>query len=283
MARLTSAERAKLPDRAFAYVDPQGKRKLPIHDESHVRNALARFDQVHFASPAARERARTRLLQAAKKHGIVPIGFITSELRREDQGSSQPDNLPDGTVALLFTDIEGSTPLLRELGNEYEPVLGAVRDTIAGSVEAAGGALVEVRADETFSVFTDPVACVKCAIAVQREMGDEFAARNVRVRIGIHTGSVRLTSNGYIGLAVHKAARVSAAAHGAQIVVSSETKNAVGDVEGSSFGFRSLGLHHLAGLPRRHRLYQIEADGLEADFAALRTNARGERSGGSGI
>jgi class 3 adenylate cyclase len=83
MAKLKDSERAKLPDSAFAYIDSRGRRLLPIHDEAHVRNALARFGQVAFENDAARERARKRLLNAAKKYGIVPVGFITGQLRSE--------------------------------------------------------------------------------------------------------------------------------------------------------------------------------------------------------
>jgi len=83
MAKLSDRERAKLPDSAFAYVDSRGERKLPIHDEAHVRNALARFGRVRFEDDAARERARKRLLNAAKKYGIVPVGFITGQLQTE--------------------------------------------------------------------------------------------------------------------------------------------------------------------------------------------------------
>ena len=98
-------ERAKLPDRAFAYVDASGKRRLPIHDEAHVRNALARFSQVRFESDDARDGARHRLLAAAKKHGIMPVGFVTSQLLAQRSGP----RLPTGTVTFLLTDIEGST------------------------------------------------------------------------------------------------------------------------------------------------------------------------------
>ena len=83
MARLKPRKRAGLPDRAFAYVDSRGRRRLPIHDKAHVRNALARFNQVGFESDEARERARTRLLHAAKKYSIVPVGFITGQLESE--------------------------------------------------------------------------------------------------------------------------------------------------------------------------------------------------------
>ena len=82
MAELTKKERAGLPDRAFAYVDSQGHRRVPIHDEAHVRNALARFDRVAFEDDAAEERARRRLLNAAKKYRIVPVGFVTGQVRK---------------------------------------------------------------------------------------------------------------------------------------------------------------------------------------------------------
>src|SRR5215510_13146785 len=83
MTYLGAKKRAQLPKTAFAYVDSKGRKRLPIHDESHVRNALARFNQVAFEDETARERARKRLLVAAKKYGIVPIGFMTGQLRSQ--------------------------------------------------------------------------------------------------------------------------------------------------------------------------------------------------------
>src|SRR5438445_10514388 len=83
MARLKTGKRARLPDSAFAYVDSRGRRRLPVHDKAHVRNAPGRFNHVAFGDDAARERARKRLLNAAKKYRIVPVGFITGELRSE--------------------------------------------------------------------------------------------------------------------------------------------------------------------------------------------------------
>src|SRR4051794_6614130 len=109
MPALSARERALLPDSAFAYIDSTGKRRLPINDASHVRNALSRFGQVQFEDEAARDRARSRLLRAAKRHGIMPIGFISSQLRQQSQ------ELPTGDVTFLLTDIEGSTGLLAEL------------------------------------------------------------------------------------------------------------------------------------------------------------------------
>jgi len=83
VSRLKPRKRARLPDRAFAYIDSRGRRRLPIHDKAHVRNALARFNQVAFEDDASRERARKRLLNAAKRYRIVPVGFITGLLQSE--------------------------------------------------------------------------------------------------------------------------------------------------------------------------------------------------------
>ena len=113
MVRLGSTDRARLPDRAFAYIDSQGRRRLPIHDASHVRNALARFNQVRFEDDAARDRARTRLLVAAKRFRIVPVGFISNELRSErehGQRTEEPVPLPSGFVTMLLTDIDDFVP-----------------------------------------------------------------------------------------------------------------------------------------------------------------------------
>src|SRR5512133_3923991 len=105
MPPLTAKERAQLPDRAFAYIDSRGQRRLPIHDAAHVRNALARFSQVVFEDEGARDRARTRLLMAAKKHGIMPVGFVSAQLQPKRK-------LPHGQVTFLMCDLEGSTELL---------------------------------------------------------------------------------------------------------------------------------------------------------------------------
>ena len=101
MPPLGAKERAKLPDSAFAYIDSHGKRRLPIHDAAHVRNALARFSQVAFEDEGARDKARTRLLRAAKKHDIVPIGSLVGAvllgglggplIRSQDAGDTTPN------------------------------------------------------------------------------------------------------------------------------------------------------------------------------------------------
>jgi class 3 adenylate cyclase len=282
VARLSARERAKLPDSAFAYIDSRGKRMLPIHDEAHVRNALARFDRVAFDDDAARERARTRLLNAAKRYNIVPVGFITGQLRTERKLALETERpgeawgarvagLPAGLVTIVLTDIEGSTRLLTHLGDRYETVLDAVRGVIRAAVVHAGGKEVEVRADEFFAVFEQAGPAIETAVAVQRGLAgrswpDELA---VRVRIGIHSGLITLTDGGYIGLSVHTAARVCTAGHGGQIVISEETRVAI-DPPLAGVTFRSLGTHALAGLPDPVLLHQVEAEGLLAEFPPLR-------------
>src|SRR6478735_3635045 len=132
MARLSAAERLKLPDRAFAYVDSHGARRLPIIDAAHVRNALARFDQVQFEDDDARDEARIRLLRAARKFRIVPVGFVNNQLRSEralGEGRNADEvAMPTGFVTMLMSDIERSTALLERLGDRYGDLLGVVRE-----------------------------------------------------------------------------------------------------------------------------------------------------------
>jgi class 3 adenylate cyclase len=273
MAKLSAAERAKLPDRAFAYIDSKGRRRLPIHDEAHVRNALARFERVAFEDDAARERARKRLLTAAKKYRIVPIGFITGQLRSE-RSSRTPDfsTYPSGSVTFLMTDIEGSTLLVRRLGDRYSAVLKDVRDTIRNAVRRSGGRQVDAHGDEYFSVFERPVPAVEAAVAIQRALGERTwpGDCDVRVRAGIHSGRPTLTESGYVGLSVHTVARICAVGHGGQIVVCERTKAAVAGSMPPGVRLRSLGRHRMEGLAQRERLFQVHAKGLLTSFAPLR-------------
>src|SRR5213593_3515371 len=163
MPRLGAKERAQLPDSAFAYIDARGRRRLPIHDASHVRNALARFSQVVFEDEEARDRARSRLLRAAKKHGIMPIGFISAQLDAKRK-------FPKGQVTFLLTDIEGSTELLARLDDQYAPLLADVRRLVRAAVRSAGGREVDARADELFAVFERAPAALEAALAIQRAM-----------------------------------------------------------------------------------------------------------------
>lgn len=388
MGKLDSSKRARLPDSAFAYVDSHGRRRLPINDEAHVRNALARFNQVRFESDAARERARARLLKAAKKYGIVPVGFITGQLASERRhattgrlvielgragapgeleerlrtvlrdstlrvlhwsdaagayvdGAGKPvplpaegdarvvtylerhgrpttalvhdpavlDDadltesvlaavrfvvqaerrhgevqatatdaaaLPSGFVTILMTDIESSTGLLHRLGDRYRDLLSDVRAIQRDAVARAGGREIDARGDEFFAVFERAGDAVRAAAALQRTMQERTwpDQLQVRVRVGLHTGRPTLTDVGYIGLAVHTAARVCSAAHGGQIVISGETRAAVRDAPPEGVAYRSLGRHKLHGLPEPEALFQVRAQGLLDRFPRPRTGRR---------
>ncbi len=274
MAKLDSSKRARLPDSAFAYIDSRGRRRLPINDEAHVRNALARFSQVVFEDDAARERARTRLLNAAKKFGIVPVGFITGQLQSErhygrvQATATDAGALPTGFVTFLMSDIEGSTTLLHRLGNRYSRLLNDVRGVLRDAVVGAGGVVVDARGDDFFAVFERAVDAIEAAAALQLALAERVWADGleVRVRVGIHSGRPTLTDVGYIGIAVHTTARVCSAAHGGQIIISGETMSAVGGAVPIGVRCRDLGRHRLAGLAHAEALYQVEADGLLADF-----------------
>jgi class 3 adenylate cyclase len=270
-----------LPDSAFAYIDSQGQRRLPIHDASHVRNALSRFEQVAFEDEAARERSRQRLLRAAKKYGIVPLGFFDGQLRKErlqteiTARARDIASLPRGTVTFLLTDIEGSTALLQQLGDGYAAVLRDTRALIRKSVRDAGGHEVDARADEFFAAFREGTKALEAAVAIQRSLRkrDWPDGIEVCVRIGIHTGRTTLTETGYVGIAVHTAARICSAGHGGQILLSSAARDLLAADLVDGITFRSLGRYALAGLTEPEALFQVHAVDLRVRFPRLRTTA----------
>lgn len=281
MPPLDASARARLPASAFAYIDAKGRRRLPIHDASHVRNALSRFDQTVFEDDAARERARLRLLAAAKRHGIVPIGFFDGQLRKERlrvKAGTEMAKLPRGTVTFLMTDVEGSTRLVRALGDRYAAVLRDVRSLIRSAVRATDGHEIDARGDELFAVFRHPARALAAAVGIQRSVRDREWPddEDVCVRIGIHTGRTTLTDSGYVGIAVHATARVCSAGHGGQILVSAATRAALGPAEADGVALRTVGRYALAGLPEPEDLFQVTAGDLRLRFPKLRaTRVRG--------
>jgi class 3 adenylate cyclase len=273
MARLKASDRSRLPDSAFAYVDSKGRRRLPINDEAHVRNALARFERVAFEDDVARERARKRLLVAAKRHGIVPVGFITGQLRTERRRATGVDALPTGVVTFLLADIEGSTQLVDRLGDRYAGVLEDVRTLVRRAVRAGGGVEVDARADEYFAVFASAPAALEAAVRAQRSLGTHRWPAQVecRVRIGLHTGRPTRTDTGYIGVPVHAAARVCFAAHGGQVLLSGQARSALAGSMPDGVTLRRAGRHRMAGLSSPVSLHQVLAEGLDDGFPAPRT------------
>ena len=181
------------------------------------------------------------------------------------------NDLPSGTATFLFTDIEGSTRLLAGLGPEYEAVLSRHFALLRGTLEAHHGVEVNTEGDALFAVFADPTDAVEATADMQRALVAEKWPEPVRVRMGIHTGEANLTGRDYIGMDVNRAARVTDAAHGGQVLLSEATHALVKDHLPPELRLRDLGTHRLKDLPGQQRLYQLVIDGLSAEFPPPRS------------
>jgi YVTN family beta-propeller protein len=181
--------------------------------------------------------------------------------------------LPSGTVTFLFTDIEGSTQLERQLRERYGEVLGEHRSIVRAAFAAHGGHEIDTQGDSFFYVFPRAKAAVDGAVEAQRALSAHEWPEDgdVRVRMGINTGEASLEDGRYVGFAVHRAARISAAGHGGQILLSSSTRDVVEADLGAGLTVRDLGVRRFKDLPRPERVYQLVAEGLPSQFAPLKT------------
>jgi DNA-binding NarL/FixJ family response regulator/class 3 adenylate cyclase len=175
--------------------------------------------------------------------------------------------LPTGEITMLFADVEGSTALQETSAADYARALGDVRRLLREQVLARSGLEVDAIGDEVFAVFRDATAGVRAAVDAQRALGthDWPFQRGVRVRIGLHTGTPQFGEEGYTGIDVVRAARITDAGHGGQILVSAATRAALVDVE-----THGLGTYRLTGLSAPEELHQVRAVGLPRDFPPLR-------------
>jgi predicted ATPase/class 3 adenylate cyclase/tetratricopeptide (TPR) repeat protein len=169
--------------------------------------------------------------------------------------------LPSGVVTFLFTDIEGSTRLLHELGDAYAAALQEHRRILREAFETHGGVEVDTQGDAFFVAFARASDAVAAAAAAQRGL----AEGPIAVRMGLHSGEPQLTDEGYVGLDVHKGARIAAVGYGGQVLLS-EATHALVDVRA-----RDLGPHRLKDLTSPERIFQLEIDGLRSDFPLLKT------------
>jgi predicted ATPase len=177
-------------------------------------------------------------------------------------------DLPTGVVTLLFTDVEGSTRLLRELGDDYAEALHEHRRRLRAAFADYDGIEVDTQGDAFFVAFAGASNAVAAAADGQRVLADG----PIRVRMGLHTGEPRLTDEGYVGLDVHKGARIAAVGHGGQVLLSQTTRSLVdADV-------RDLGVHRLKDLSAPERIYQLEIEGLLCDFPLLKTIEAGMKN-----
>ena len=167
--------------------------------------------------------------------------------------------LPSGTVTLLFTDIEGSTQLLKRLGDTYGEVLAEHQRIVRQAAAARGGREIDTQGDSFFFAFPRANAALGAAVVVQRMLAahDWPEGGEVRVRIGLHTGEPVVGEERYLGIGVHRAARIGAIGHGGQVLLSNATRELVEDDVGG-VSVRELGSYRLKDIDRPERLFQLD-------------------------
>jgi predicted ATPase/class 3 adenylate cyclase len=191
---------------------------------------------------------------------------------------ADPRGLPTGTLTFFFTDIEGSTKLVRELGaDRFGDVLDLHGRILRAAVREHGGQEVRTEGDSFFCVFVKPSGAVAAAAAAQRALASTPFPHDavVRVRMGLHTGEGALATSDsgadYVGFEVHRAARIASSGHGGQVLLSETTRTLVQDALPSGVALRDLGEHRFKDLTRPERVFQLVIDGLSADFPRLRS------------
>jgi len=181
--------------------------------------------------------------------------------------------LPTGTVTFLFTDLEGSTRLWEQLPDAMRGALARHDEILRDAVEKRGGVVVKTTGDGLHAAFATAQDAIAAAVEAQRSLGEEpwELPDPLRVRMGVHTGEADLREGDYYGTTVNRAARVSAVAHGGQIVVSHATEELVRDHLPGEVALEDLGEHHLRDLARPERVFEVRASGLAAGFPPLRS------------
>ncbi len=183
------------------------------------------------------------------------------------------DNLPTGIIAFLFTDVEGSTRLVEALGEDWVGVLGRHSSILNRAIGEHQGHPIKTEGDSVFAVFSEASNAVGAAVDAQIGLAAEKwpDGHPVRVRMGIHTGEAALVGADYIGLEVHRASRISDAAHGGQIVISEPTAALAESGLPHGTRLRDLGKHRLKDLSDAEALFQVLVEGLDQEFPDLRT------------
>jgi predicted ATPase/class 3 adenylate cyclase len=182
-------------------------------------------------------------------------------------------DLPTGTVTFLFSDIEGSTRLVQRLGEQYGEVLDRHAQILRQAIMTGGGIEVGTEGDSFFATFPRPAGAVTTAVSAQRALATSSWSQGypVRVRMGLHTGQGVLGGDNYIGLDIHVAARIAAAGHGGQVLISEATQALVLHSLPEGVSLRDLGRHRLKDIEHPEHLYDLVIEGLPAEFPAIRT------------
>lgn len=181
--------------------------------------------------------------------------------------------LPTGTVTFLFTDIEGSTRLLQKVGNQFAEILKDHSEIMRAAISASSGVEVGTAGDSFFAAFAEPGDGLRAAVRAQRDLAAHRWSHGepVRVRMGLHTGWGELGGDGYVGIDVHRAARIADAAHGGQVLISDVTARLLEPALPLGVRVRPLGEHRLKDLANPERLHQLEIEGLPKDFPPPRS------------
>jgi predicted ATPase/class 3 adenylate cyclase len=181
--------------------------------------------------------------------------------------------LPKGTITMLFSDIEGSTALLHRLGERYGEALSAQRALIRAAIAVWHGREMGTEGDSFYVVFESAANAVCCCLAAQQALAghDWPDGAAVRVRMGLHSGEPTRHEDGYIGMDVHRAARIAATAHGGQVVLSDPTRLLAANHMPAGVSVRDLGLHRLKDIGEPEHIYQLAGLGLREDFPPLKS------------
>jgi class 3 adenylate cyclase/tetratricopeptide (TPR) repeat protein len=181
--------------------------------------------------------------------------------------------LPAGTITMLFSDIEGSTTLLARLGDRYGEALSAQRALMRAAFVRRGGQEMGTEGDSFFVVFASAADALHCCVAAQRALADHDwpGGVAVRVRMGLHSGEPVRHEDGYVGMEVHRAARIAAAAHGGQVVLSEATRQLVASRLPAGVSVKDLGFHRLKDIAAPERIYQLVVPGLPERFPPLKS------------
>lgn len=245
---------------------------LPSVVDQVVLKALAKDPAQRFASVQAFALALEEISKedaSGQTHPVLASAYPTEARHR----ATSRYQLPMGTVTLLFTDIEGSTHLLQQLSERYAHVLTECRHLLRAAFQRWRGHEIDTQGDAFFVAFARASDAIASAVEAQRALASHSWPEGlaVRVRMGLHTGEPSLTSEGYVGLDVHRTARIMSAGHGGQVLLSQTTCNLVEHDLADDVSLRDLGEHRLKDLGRPRHLFQLVISGLPADFPPLKT------------
>jgi predicted ATPase/DNA-binding SARP family transcriptional activator len=247
-------------------------REHPLRERfrAQLMLALYRSGRQADALEACRD-ARRALVEELGIEPTAALKHLETAILRQDSSLDAPSGrpLPTGTVTLLFTDIEGSTRLLQAVGDGYRELLEEHAAQLRHAFATHRGHEIDMQGDAFLVAFSEAKEAVRAAIDAQRALAAHSwpQGTDMRVRIGIHTGVPIVADRRYVGLDVHRGARICEAGHGGQILLAQTTADLVSD----GFALRDLGEHRLKDLIEPVRLFQVLAEGLPREFPALRT------------